>query len=467
MIRKLFIYGCCMGMFINFACKKEQIATGTGVYLFTSQDTIKFDTVFTSTVQITQSFKIFNNNTQPVQISRLTLRGGDQSAFKINVNGTPGTSFNDILLQDKDSIYVFVTVKLPASAQNSPFNALDSIEFQYNGQTDKVLLSAVGQNAFFLQTQTLQKDTTWTSARPIVLMGDVHVGSQATLHIEKGTRIYSQLNARLWVDGRLLALGGYNKGEQILFTNNRLDRPYSDLPGSWGGIVFGRQSQGNKLQYVTLRNAINGITDTSRTEPTSENEPPNIMLEACQIGNASKQAVLLQNSTARIINCLLYNSGIALRLMGGRYDLTYSTIASYSNDHVYHTDPGLYLAGQGSNGEQYPLQLTAVNNIIYGDNTSLDELYFDEMSSGKIKADFQNCLLKAVSQPAVGTYKDCIWNEDPGFAVIDNQRFVYDFRVLGNSAAVHQGQPINIQFDLNHELRSGSTPTIGCLEFKD
>jgi hypothetical protein len=73
---------------IIFSCKKDSFITSHDAKLNTSADTLFYDTVFTSTGSVTQSFKIFNDNNQKLKLSSLKLSGGDLSDFKINVDGT-------------------------------------------------------------------------------------------------------------------------------------------------------------------------------------------------------------------------------------------------------------------------------------------------------------------------------------------------------------------------------------------
>src|SRR5687768_16607570 len=89
------------------SCTKTSFIDSPNAQLRTSTDTVRFDTVFTTTGSITQSFKIKNVNDQKLRLSNVRLMGGNASAFKINVDGAAGTSFNNIELEANDSVYVF------------------------------------------------------------------------------------------------------------------------------------------------------------------------------------------------------------------------------------------------------------------------------------------------------------------------------------------------------------------------
>src|ERR1035437_3967742 len=106
---------------IVFSCKKESFIWSTQAKLYTSADTLSYDTVFTSTGSITKSFKIFNDNNQKLRLSQVKLSGGASSAFKINVDGTAANEADNIEINANDSIYVFVQVNVNPNASNLPF----------------------------------------------------------------------------------------------------------------------------------------------------------------------------------------------------------------------------------------------------------------------------------------------------------------------------------------------------------
>lgn len=108
----------CAGFILS--CKKTSFITSADALLFTSADTLHFDTVFTTTGSITQSFKIYNPNDQKLLISEVQL-GGRSSVFKLNVDGMPGNTFTNIEIAPNDSIYVFVIVNINPNAANLPF----------------------------------------------------------------------------------------------------------------------------------------------------------------------------------------------------------------------------------------------------------------------------------------------------------------------------------------------------------
>ncbi|MCC6257710.1 MAG: hypothetical protein IT254_05270, partial [Chitinophagaceae bacterium] len=107
-------------LFLN-ACKKDGFIGSPNASVSFSADTLKFDTVFTSTGSITQSFKIFNNNDQKIRFSEIRLMGGSASAYKININGNNTISAQNIELAANDSLYIFVNLRIDPSTANLPF----------------------------------------------------------------------------------------------------------------------------------------------------------------------------------------------------------------------------------------------------------------------------------------------------------------------------------------------------------
>ena len=113
---------------IFLSCKKESFITSSDASLYTSADTLFFDTVFTSAGSVTQSFKIFNNNNQKLRLSQVKLSGGASSPFKINIDGTSSALVNDIEINANDSLYIFVQVNVNPSGSRLPFIVTDSIQ---------------------------------------------------------------------------------------------------------------------------------------------------------------------------------------------------------------------------------------------------------------------------------------------------------------------------------------------------
>ena len=90
------------------SCLDEFPYENTGELQF-STDTLTLDTVFTSVGSATRSFKVINGSTNPIEIDRVRLAGGQNSNFRLNIDGVPTkTSIEKVRIPAEDSIYIFV-----------------------------------------------------------------------------------------------------------------------------------------------------------------------------------------------------------------------------------------------------------------------------------------------------------------------------------------------------------------------
>ncbi|MGZ5190965.1 MAG: hypothetical protein ACXWCZ_08070, partial [Flavisolibacter sp.] len=173
----------------------------------TSVDTLHFDTVFTSTGSISQFIRIFNNNDKGIHVSSVRLAGGNNSFFKINVDGIAGPLVNNIDIAANDSTYIFVTVSINPTTANLPFIVRDSIEISYNGNKKFIQLDAYGRNAHFLRDRTIKINEVWNNDLPYVILGHLIIDTNATLTINKSCQIYMHADAPFIVDGSLKVNG--------------------------------------------------------------------------------------------------------------------------------------------------------------------------------------------------------------------------------------------------------------------
>ena len=123
------------------SCEKDQFNTNPNDEIQFSRDTLTFDTVFTSLGTITKSIKVINPFNRDIKISRIRLKS-NTSVFRLNINGVPGNTAENIILEAKDSIYIFVAATIDPTAADLPFIYFDDIIFEYNGRTSEVNVMA-------------------------------------------------------------------------------------------------------------------------------------------------------------------------------------------------------------------------------------------------------------------------------------------------------------------------------------
>ncbi len=445
-------------------CKKETIITSKDARIELSADTLFFDTVFTSTGSITQGIKVYNSNDQKLIIDRIRIGGGTSSSYTMNVDGSPGHDLSNFEIESGDSLYIYVTVTINPNSDILPFIVRDSILIGFNGNERKLQLESYGQNAKFLRNNLLSGTHTWTPELPYVILGGIQVDTNSILTIEKGTRVYLHADAPFIVDGTLIVNG--TKNDSVIFTGDRLDKDYRDLPASWPGIYFRQTSINNMFTNAIIKNAYQGIV----ADQPSSNGSPKLTLRECIIDNMYEAGLSGLSSSINAENCLITNCGINILLIrGGEYNFTHCTAASYSNIYIPHKNPVLYVNNWDStNNTLFTFNLNAkfINNIFWSDEgTSVEnEVVISKRGTNIFNVDMDNNIYKAIAEPTFATLSNNLRNEDPLFDSVDVGAGYYDFHINKYpSPAVNAGLQVNVFKDLDGKARN-QPPDIGCYE---
>jgi hypothetical protein len=442
------------------ACGKERFTTSPAALLSIAADTLRFDTVFTTTGSTTQVFKIFNQNNESIRIGSVRLAGGVASPFKLNAGGMPGPVVENLAIGANDSTYVFVSVTLPGTSADAPFRVQDSIEITYNGNQRWVQLEAYGQNAHFIRNGTITGTQVWTAERPYVVSGALTVAKDAHLTITKGCRIYLHADAPLVVKGRLTVQGRPGDSSNVVFTGDRLDAPYRHYAGSWPGIRFERESHDNSFQYATIKNAINAIQ--VEASPLAEK----LRLHETSIDNASGAGILATNCHINAQNILVSNCGKNIVLQqGGTYLFTHATVASFSNAHVAHREPVLTVSNAApDNNNAAPLSALFRNCIFWGESNSLvpAEVLVSKEGNTTFDVTFDGVLWPLAAAPENATVTIPPVTLDPEFVSAEAE--LYDFHLKETSPAVNSGVPAGVSLDLDGRPRPVGAPDLGTYE---
>ncbi|HTL08217.1 MAG TPA: choice-of-anchor Q domain-containing protein [Chitinophagaceae bacterium] len=452
-------------LILGIACKKDRFTSSADAKLTLSQDSLHFDTVFTSAGSVTQQFKITNANNQRLRISNIALQGGIASAFKINVDGTPGPAVSNIELDANDSLFVFVTVVVPASQASRPFIYRDSILVESNGNKNYMRLEAWGQNAHFLRNKKLTGNNVWVNDLPYVILGGLQIDTNASLSIEKGCRVYLHADAPLLVDGSLAVNGEKNEEDRVYFSGDRLDYPYNEYPAAWPGIYFRGSSNNNRFQYAVVRNAYQGLV----VQQPSVNANPKLTLEQCIVDNIYDVGLYGIGSSVQASNCLFSNCGKNVQLVyGGNYQLLHCTLASISNNYITHKDPVLFISDYVQSGSSiFTANLNAAftNCIIWAENgTAENEVVTAKQGTGSYSINFTNCLWKLKTAPQNSTIANVIANQPPLFDSINVTKNIYNFRLKDGSPALNAGIASGLLTDLDGKPRPVGLPDLGAYE---
>jgi hypothetical protein len=423
-----------------FACEREFVYRGGEEGLVLSTDTVMFDTIFTAIGSTTHNFLIYNPYDEDMLIEGIELSGGDESSFRLNINGSAENSLTDIRLRGNDSLFVFVEVTIDPVHSNSPIVGADSVIITTRDRRQSVRLIAYGQDVILLKKEWL-KTQTLTKDKPYLISEYIVVDTAQTLTVEQGARLYFQKDASMLVLGSLIVKG--TKDEPVLFASDRLEDWYVDKPGQWGYIHLLPGSSGTTIDYAVIRNGTMGILADS---VGSMEEP--LIINNTKIEHVSTFGLLAQSANVKVTNTLFGDCGthsLAITV-GGEYEFTHCTFANYFA-WSFRSTPAVFINNyyMDEQGEVniVPLRKASFENcIVYGRN--IGELGFDlkypdgDLIGLQPHYLFSSCLLKVPDDMDLTDkdhFADIIRNEDPYFVNVEK----YDYRLDSLSAAMDAG----------------------------
>lgn len=463
----LFLVLSCLLTILPGCEPKEDLVQTTGRLEF-DQDTVLFDTVFTTIRTVTKRLWVYNRNSGAVKTS-ISLAGTVGNTYSLVINGDAGTAKNDVLIRGNDSLQVLVRAVLGDNGQATApkqFVVTDQINFRTNGNDQNVKLVAYGQNAYFHRADDIKQNTTWATDKPHVIIpasGIVTPGQPAqvfgvlvrqgvTLTIPKGARIYCHAGAYLQVDGTLRVNDDFlpgagatdtvqaNNPNIVRFQGDRLEPDYADVPGQWGGIVFtATSSRANSIRYAEIKNATFGaLLLNPDADPLAPH--PKLTLTNTVIRNISGSNLSFANTTASAgggvmsysgdltaENCLFTNCGeyAVVGVGGGVYDFNFCTFANYTPAFRRETASLTFTNEKATDSKVHlPLSLSLRNSIVWGSNlgpgTIDDELYLKNYTEYASTISIRNSLLRtkvyASTPTIVGVPNvDNLLNVDPLF----------------------------------------------------
>ena len=488
--RHLLLFG--LTALLLFGCRKDElISDDPGAKLVLTEDTILFDTVFTTVGSVTKRFTVRNENTNAVLVD-VTLQGGTPSPFRINVDGASGISFNDVEILGGDSIFIFVEATLGESGSNDPFIIEDRIVFNTNGNGQTVLLNAWGQDAHFIRTDTVfqglppigfiareNENVQWVNDKPYVIYGCYGlVDEGGTLTIDPGVRVYFHgTGSGLWVfsGGSIQALGGLN--DRITFQGDRLEAFYDDLPNQWDRIWINEGSQENRFENCEIKNALIGLQ--AQTFPLTPGQPLSdntLVLNNVSIKNCATAGLYAENYRIKSTNLLVGDAGqYSVVLTGsGEYNFNHTTVGNYWSFEI-RQDPAFFLSNRftdvSGEGQVRPIETsTFTNGIIYGSNANEFLLDLDAGQSTPIT--FSNYQVRTDQNTSdTNIFTDIFRNQDPGFVDASEG----DFHLSDGSSTKSRATAVagDALFDLDGRDRPNTSvlndflPDLGCFEQYD
>lgn len=474
------------------ACQKERFTTDPGDRLIFSTDTLRFDTVFTSLGSATRILKVYNPNKRAsIRISRIYLESGAQSRFRINVDGLPGSVHTEVEIAPNDSLYVFaeVTVNPDEPPSVSPFVIAENLVFESNGNVQKVVLEAWGQNAVYLPSRFGKGgavlyacnggEWVWDDPRPYVIYGIVVIDS-CTVRIPAGARVHVhgglaravqdsmvvRYNDGLLVlqgAGRLIVEGTAER--PVIFEGDRLEREFANVPGQWTGIWLRAGTSGHRIEHAILRNSIIGLRVDSAADLTLRNT---------QIFNTSNSGIIGVRARIRAENCLFHSNGaFAIQLeYGGDYEFAYCTAANFGGrSEALRMGNALCRDPLCADFVAFPLRARFQNCILLGSRPDQITLFNRTGQAADFDYRFEHCLVRVRDLLRPNAWPDFLEhcqpclnlnNTDSVFLNIPERNFRLDTLF---SKANGYARPIpGITADLEGTPRDPDKPDAGCYE---
>lgn len=390
-----------------------------------SRDTVYLDTVFTNIGSSTYTLKVYNRSDKDIKIPSIKLGQGENSKYRLMVDGMPGKSFTNVELMAKDSMFIFIETTIDYNEyvnNQTTFLYTDNIQFDSTNGQQKVELVTLVQDAVFLYPQRddagnyetipiSETDNTqiygfnlneaehgneliWTNTKPYVVYGYAAVPTGKTLSVNPGARVHFHANSGLIVrPGASLKVGNEfdapTEENQVIFEGDRLEPDFAEIPGQWLAIWLQQGSTANSLNNMILKNSTVGILMEGNDGTTQT-----LKLKNVQIYNSTNVGILSRYGTIYGENVVINNAGEAsfAGTLGGYYRFRHCTFANYFNS--FNQVPVLLTDNLPGND---PADLDAVfeNCILYG--SSNYGFLFDKISQpGQVEFNYKfvNCFIK-------------------------------------------------------------------------
>lgn len=427
-----------LGIIVSLSsCRKDFDTSPNLGGLEFSKQTVYLDTVFTNIGSSTYMLKVYNRSGNDITIPSIRLGKGDSSKYRIMVDGMTGNNgkgqfFSNVDLLAKDSLFVFIeTTASILDANPADFLYTDEIFFDSaTGTAQAVNLVTLIQDAVFLypekdangnkETLNLGVDQNgdsydvigfeldesdpihgneliFTNEKPYVIYGYAGVASGKTLEVQPGARVHFHADSGIIVkEGGSINVNGTpplnadNPLEnEVIFEGDRLEPFFSDVPGQWLAVWLMPGSVNNRINHLTLKNAVVGL-----------------LVEGCpltitnsQIYNSANVGLLARAATVNGDNVVINLAGTSTLACsyGGSYQFRHCT---FNNNWNSSQQLSVLLSNyiqyaDGSEDTNDLQQANFYNCIIYGYNRV--QLFFDRYEdddSIAFNTDFNHCLIK-------------------------------------------------------------------------
>ena len=430
MMRRLLFFTLSIAALLAACSDNDTFSSSAGNRLTFSADTVRFDTLFSTIPSVTETFWVHNESGDGIRIQTVRLERGNQSGYRVNVDGTYLDPVgNDFEVRKGDSILVFVEVTTRENKAAEPQLVEDNLLFTLeSGLVQRVNLRTYSWDAQKLSDFVVRHDTLIESSIPLLVSGaGIVVEDGATLTL-RNTKLYFHDGAGVSVDGRLDANG-------CEFRGDRLDRmfdylPYDRISGQWQGLSFSASSHDNVIANCDIHSAMDAV----RCDSTQ------LTLTNTVIHNNRGYGLLAHDSQVLVSGCQFSNSmGDCLSLEGCEAVVDHCTLAQF---YPFSANRG---AAFRFTNTKSPLLLQCVNTLATGYE---DDVVMGEVQDTTVVFDyyFADCLLRTPAVKDSTRFERIIW-ETPDdsiqgkkhFRTVDEDNLYYDFRLDSISPAFPLG----------------------------
>ena len=477
------------------SCRKEptDFEAGRNPLRF-SADTVCFDTVLSTLNMPVKRFTIYNPGKKPVKIERIYIRPGESGygseSFRFTVNGDTSMVIRDLILDAKDSIFVFIRSGVHLSGQNQPFivDAYFQCDIAESKSSQSVYIYTYGQDAHYwhpdrvharpypsieqpsgVDTQYIpyfmwSPDSIITDDKPYAIFGYLTVPEGVTLEIPAGARLHFGTNAGIWIQkGGSLHIEGTLENP-VRFSGLHLDTNYRNEPGQWGHIWLDAESGDHLIRYAVIQDGSNGIWLDSSTSSTVHN--PGLVIENTIITNMTNYGLIAYRNAIEGTNLVIGHCDKAVSLRrGGSHKFVHCTFHSSS-----YNGYSLEMCDEKQNGATLDFSnCRFINSIFYGNSS--DQLYLNIQDEQNAPSVFDHCLIRQRNTANIGEldkFSACALNLDPKFHDIRYHRT--DFRISDTtSGAYKKGLPAAVTGVAVNDITGFArplVPTLGAYEYQ-
>ena len=425
MVRRLFFFLTAIALLLTACSDNDSFSTDRSHLLTFSKDTIKMDTMFSDVPSTTYTFWVYNHSGDGIRIANVRLDRGNQSGFRVNVDGTfLNPVATDLEVRKGDSIRVFVEVTAHENLQETPQLVEDNLLFTLqSGVVQQMNLRTWAWDAYKVTNMVVTGDEVIESSKPVVVYGrGINIEKGATLTV-KNTTLYFHDGAGIEVSGKLVT-------DHVLMRGDRLDHmfaylPYDRVSGQWGGVVAKAKSDGVEMTNSELHSSHNALWCDSTV----------VTLTNTIIHNCKGYGLYAHDSKVALTKCLVSNAlNDCLSMEGCQATVDQTTLAQF---YPFSANRGAALR---FNYTKQPMSLVCKNTLVTG---YAEDVIFGKGNDPELMSyHFENCLLRTGAVEDSKDIVNVIWEKPSDeiqgqkhFVKFDDVNFIYDFRLKEESPA--------------------------------